>query len=261
MASLNINSAHHADKHYRYKMAALDAKQDGRSKQRKTFLLNLPEIARQLRRSPELLIQWISLDPKCAGTTGGFDSSSGQPRWYIKGHHDTRTLQESLNALCGELVVCQKCGDCGTRLYTVNEGGTKKKPIRRINMSCGACGAEAMTARQDPKLARHLPDRATPFKEEAQGKKESRRSTEEKAVSRKSQKKSSKSSKKDEKKGGTKAEEEDEEEIEWFTDFSKEAVAARRSEALNEESQFKDATAPSKDTVNESLLALQICSD
>jgi len=55
-----INKECSGDAWCRYKMATLEVKTDGRSKQRRTWLLNLTEVCEQIHRSPELLFQWYT---------------------------------------------------------------------------------------------------------------------------------------------------------------------------------------------------------
>jgi len=179
-------------------------KADGRNKQRRTYLVNLECIASALRRPPALLLAFISTP---LGTSGQCDTASGTPQWFLKGHHERGVLQKSIMDLCSQLVVCPKCGDCGTRLYTVTTG-VKKRSESSIRIKCDACGANKKTAFQDKKVAKSIPE-APPAKEKP---------TEE-SKPRKSKKKK-------------KEKEEESDDDEWYTDASLEAVEARREAEL-----------------------------
>jgi len=205
MANININEKHAADSFYRYHMPALEVKADGRNKQRRTYLANLECIANALRRPPELLLAFISTP---LGTSGQCDTASGTPQWFLKGHHERGVLQKSIMDLCSQLVVCPKCGDCGTRLYIVTTG-VKKRAESSIRIKCGACGANEKTAFQDKKVAKSIPEAPPATKEKP---------TEE-SKPRKSKKKK-------------KEKEEESDDDEWFTDASLEAVEARREAEL-----------------------------
>ena len=64
MSLISINPAHAGDAHYRYQMERLRVKSDGRAGSgggRSTELVNLVDVSRNVRRSPELLLaSWAS---------------------------------------------------------------------------------------------------------------------------------------------------------------------------------------------------------
>lgn len=156
----HINANHVGDEHARYQMSRLEAKQDGRSKICKTWLVNLPQIASQLHLSPEVLLLWLS---HAKGATGGCDRSSGVDRWFLKGHHDPVALQRELSRLCTALVVCPKCDGCDTSLCAICAGGTKKRPEYQVQMSCDSSGCvtvlRGLPQKLLGKLCRLLPDK------------------------------------------------------------------------------------------------------
>jgi len=202
---ININATYAGDAHYRYHMSPLEIKASGRNAKQnisRTYLTNLADIAKELRRSPELILQCI-----CVGTTSRCDRSSGIPSWYIKGGADQRQMQERIMQFCGHYVVCPKCGDCGTRLYAKAKSSKKAKGSEyRIRMSCGACGNDAATEAQDPQLGKCVAQHETPPKRSSGN--------------------PGKPNNPDKK---PKAKPEDSDEEEWFTDLSEEAVQARRN--------------------------------
>lgn len=151
-----INNECNGDMHCRYKMPSLVAKPDGRSKQRRTWLLNLPEICESIHRSPELLFQYYQMK----GAVGGCDHSSGTARWFVKGHHSQEALRQMTRDFCSQLVVCPTCQGIDTYCYTINRG-SKKKPLWLIKMACDTSAHEDTdTHVQDPKLARHIPEKS-----------------------------------------------------------------------------------------------------
>jgi len=210
-------------------------REDGRSKQRKTWLNNLTDVAESLRRNPELLVQWYA-----AGTSGGADLSAGYPRWYLKGQFSAAELQQKTRDFCAKLVVCPRCGDCGTRLYSTVHG-SKKKPQRIIHLVCGACGFDGASKEQDAKLARHVPERAAAAVDGTGliAKQHQHKDRKDAPDSVKPTK-----ARKTKKKPAVKEESDDDEE--WFTDTSAEAIAARRREALAATTFAQEVTAPDK---------------
>merc|ERR1712093_23681 len=231
----NINEKFSGDSHYRYKMPALEVREDGRSKQRKTWLNNLTDVAESLRRNPELLVQWYA-----AGTSGGADLSAGYPRWYLKGQFSAAELQQKTRDFCAKLVVCPRCGDCGTRLYSTVHG-SKKKPQRIIHLVCGACGFDGASKEQDAKLARHVPERAAAAVDGTgliakQHQHKDRKDAPDSVKPTKARKTKKKPA----------VEEESDDDEEWFTDTSAEAIAARRREALEANKFAQEVTATDK---------------
>jgi len=237
----NINENFSGDGHYRYKMPALEVREDGRSKQRKTWLNNLTDVAKSLRRDPELLVQWYAT----AGTTGGADVSAGYPRWYLKGQFSAKELQQKTRDFCSKLVVCPRCGDCGTRLYSTVHG-SKKKPQRTIHLKCGACGFDGATKEQDAKLARHVAERDAADVDGtgliAQQQHQDVPAAMKPAKPRKSKKPA--------------VEEEDDEE-EWFIDTSAAAIAERRRGALAAD-KFAQEEVTGADKVEEGVAAAAV---
>lgn len=152
-----INNECNGDVHCRYKMPSLDTLQDGRSKQRRTWLLNLCDVAESIHRNPELLLQYYQFK----GFVAGCHRSSGVARYYVKGHHDREALRQVVRDFCSQLVVCPSCKGIDTYLYTINSG-TKKKPLLVIKMVCDTSAHTDTDAHiQDTKLARHIPEKAT----------------------------------------------------------------------------------------------------
>ena len=162
MSLISINPAHAGDAHYRYQMERLRVKSDGRAGSgggRSTELVNLVDVSRNVRRSPELLLAFLA---RRTGTTGRCSRKSGVEAHALKGHFAPDALQRHVVEFCERLVVCPGCGDCGTRVYAKGEreGAKKKRGALTIRMSCGACGWDGETAEQDARLAKICQDRA-----------------------------------------------------------------------------------------------------
>lgn len=209
MSRININANYSADGHYRYHMAPLAVSWRKSSKQRKTYVKNLEAVARDVRRSPELILQWMATP---LGTTSGCDRTSGTAIYFLKGEYDAPALQSRMGDFCTKLVCCPKCGDCGTRLY-VSTKGSKKRAQHSIHISCGACGHEGPTKDQGTKLARCVLSYEKPPKPH-QGTRVARTESA------------------DEFQPPSTMSESESEEEEWFTDVSLEAVEARRAAAI-----------------------------
>jgi len=228
MAKININQDYAGDCHYRYHMPALETKASGMNAARnvkRTLLTNLPDVAKSLRRSEELLIQWTTSG---LGSVGGCDRSSGTPVWFIKGGCERELLQKRVLEFCSHFVVCSKCGDCGTRLYC-NVTGTKKRPTRHIRMKCGACGHDARTHEQDAKLGKCIEEHEHP---PTQRREESGVDADKKAKHDARRQKKDKKDKRKEKKTEESKKIEESDEEEWSVDTSAEAVQARREAEL-----------------------------
>ena len=165
MSRICINPAHAGDVHYRYQMERLCVKSDGRAGSgggRTTELVNLLDVSRQLRRSPELLLAYLA---RRTGTTGRCSRKSGVEAHVLKGHFAPDELQRHIGEFCERLVVCPRCGDCGTCVYARagREGAKKKKKhaaALTMRMSCGACGFDGETVEQDARLAKICEERA-----------------------------------------------------------------------------------------------------
>jgi len=228
MASISINPAHAADEHYRYRMDRLQVKPDGRNKQRRTDLINLDTVSRQLCRSPELVRTYFA---RAVGTTGGLDRKSGIDIHFLSGHFTCVELERHLGAFCVRFVCCPVCGDCGTRLYACGDVKKKKRADLRLRLSCGACGHDCETAEQDARLAKVCIDGAPKLEVDAAA---SVGSGELKQNNKAKEEKKSKKVASHKKKKEAKSDKEGESdcEVEWFTDCSAEAVEARRREAL-----------------------------
>lgn len=235
--NLSINPQHADDAHYRYMMSPLEVVQDARTKQRRTALPNLPLVSAQLRVSPEALLAWLAHG---VGGTGAVDSKSGTAVYFLRGPHDPAELQRLVAAFGVSFVCCPACGDASTRLSTRGCSSRKRSELR-ILIRCGACGADEETASQNAKVARHLPRRE---EEDDDGEEEAARTPRKKCGGKSSKngkkkgptpaksKASTRASKSKEKSQEQACEESEDSEVEWFTDATPEAVAARRMEAL-----------------------------
>lgn len=156
VSHININPDI-VDSYYRYKMPSLDCKQEGRGGNKNTKILNLDKVAMSLSRPTEHLSHWLKMQLKTsitiiANTTSNTNNSansntshrdiyssnsgnSGASQQYkLKGHIETKRLQNCIFDFIKEWVLCQTCHNPETDIVRSTAG-------TRLKIGCKACGA------------------------------------------------------------------------------------------------------------------------
>jgi len=117
-----------SDPHYRYTMPALRVKVEGRGKMIKTIIMNLPEVARDVFRSPEYLLRFFGFE---LGASTQIDSKEiNNPKYIIIGNRTLSDLNVALDKFIDQFVLCESCHNPETVI------STKKN----VNFRCMACG-------------------------------------------------------------------------------------------------------------------------
>lgn len=106
MAMVNIPSTND-DPSYRYKMPRLVSKKEGRGNGSKTCIVNMPEVARALKRPAQYTTKWFGAE---LGAQSTYTDKEGEGvRAIINGHHDTPIFQTSLDKFIDKYVLCANC--------------------------------------------------------------------------------------------------------------------------------------------------------
>ena len=121
---LPIDPEHRDDPFYRYQMARLDCKVEGRGNGIKTALMNLAEVGRDIETPPDILMRHLKYE---LGAQGKLASG----RYVLTGRHSAEDLTEHLYSYISEVKLCSECRSPETIL-----GGKK-----RLKRKCRACGA------------------------------------------------------------------------------------------------------------------------
>lgn len=125
---VNIRKDARHDAHYRYKMPQLLVKNEGKGNGVKTVLPNISDIARALSRPPAYPTKFFGCE---LGAQTTFDDKAD--RYIVNGTHDVSRLRELLDVFIDKFVLCPSCKNPETDLNI-----TKDENILR---NCKACGA------------------------------------------------------------------------------------------------------------------------
>lgn len=229
------------DPEYRYKMPRLIAKIEGRGNGIKTLVVNCQDIATSLHRSAAEVCKFFGCE---LGAQSKYDEKTD--RAIVNGAFDAAVMQTHLSKFIEGFVLCPGCRLPETKY---------KFKGQMIFHKCYACGAVEPVDMNHKLTTFILKEHKSAKDKDKKGKKEKKPKdktkdkkdepeTEEGAVKEKKEKKEKKSSsskdkekekkpkeKKSKKEKKEKTDADDDDDIEWHTDLSPEAVAARAAEA------------------------------
>ena len=117
-----LNIARTDDPCYRYQMPAIQTQVQGRD--RKTFIVNLPDIAHALGRDSDEIVKFMSCRLGVASSV-----------CCLKGEFPASLLQDLLQDFIDIYVICQQCGNPETS-YKVKKG--------TLRLRCSACGHKSL---------------------------------------------------------------------------------------------------------------------
>jgi len=127
---VNIRKDARGDAHYRYKMPALQIKPEGKGNGVKTVLINMTDIARALSRPPTYPTKFFGCE---LGAQTTFDEKAD--RYIVNGTHDAARLRELLDVFIDKFVLCTGCKNPETDLNILKD--------ETILRDCKACGERA----------------------------------------------------------------------------------------------------------------------
>jgi len=235
MSSMNIAGTQSVDDpEYRYKMPRLQAKIEGRGNGIKTVVVNCQDIGTSLHRSAAEVCKFFGCE---LGAQSKYDDKTD--RAVVNGAFDASLMQTHLSKYIEGFVLCPQCRLPETKY---------KFKGQMIFHKCYACGAvepvdmnhklttfilkehtavkrSSKDKDKKDKKEKKKKSKDEPEKEEGAEKKEKKEKKKEKSSSKEKDGKKEKKSKKSKEKD---AEDDD---VEWHTDLSPEAVAARAAEA------------------------------
>lgn len=224
--SLNIAGTQSIDDpEYRYKMPRLVAKIEGRGNGIKTVIMNCVDIAYSLHRSAPEITKFFGCE---LGAQSKYDEKT--ERSVVNGAFDAGTMQQHLSKFIEIFVLCPSCRLPETKY---------KFKGHSISHKCAACGAINLLDMNHKLTTYILKDHAANKRNRKEKKddKKKRREKKEKGTSDPADdgshgsKSPTEKDKKEKLRKKKKEKEDDTVEVEWHTDLSKEAVAARAQEA------------------------------
>ena len=115
----NINDAF-----YRYKMHEVNTIQEGQ----KTLIINLEDIAKDLKRDPMHILKYLSLTYGCGNKT---NTGGGVCKYFLMGLFDDKKIQQGIFDFIDLFVLCISCKNPET--YFV----LKDASLQRVCSSCG----------------------------------------------------------------------------------------------------------------------------
>jgi len=237
---LNIDGSE--DPFYRYKMRQLYIQVVGKGKMIKMFLLNIDDVAKDLKVSPAHLTAYIGYE---IGAQSKYDSKKpDREKGSISGDKDANELSAIMKKFITEFVLCPVCHLPETSLKISKEGGEASA----ISVSCRSCPNTSVLNLR-PKFQQFIFNHPNlipqPPKEERAARKKQQTSTTEtetkegnQNVDEEPNKPAANGSspadkqKKEKKPKKKRQEDEEEDEIEWSCDTSAEAVRQRRHDLL-----------------------------
>lgn len=116
------------DDFYRYKMPALQIKKEGKSQ--KTVLVNLTEIAKDLKRNPSVILKYLSIEL-------GAQTKSEKNGYKINGNFSADDLQTLIFDFIDKYVLCLQCNNPETFFIEDKNGNLLRE--------CYACGYKSKT--------------------------------------------------------------------------------------------------------------------
>lgn len=228
MTSLINIAGDPTDTNYRYQMHPIIGKVESRGKGRKTVLVNIAEVAKDLNRDPAHIAKFLGVELNTQ-----FKWKLEEQCVILKGHHPDEELQALIHRFADRFCICQQCGLPETILHI------SKRSIQHV---CAACGAE----KEDPmdhKLCLHIVKMHSRKKNnKKRSKKKSKKSKRGKTNETAKATLASASAASAVYAGASSAadmsmeiplfdEEEDDDDGKWFTDLSESAIKAREAKA------------------------------
>lgn len=212
-----------ADPSYRYQMPPIVGKVQSRGKGRKTILVNVVRVAKDLKRDPGHLTKFLGFELHTQATWSTKDQHA-----ILKGHHSDADLQKLVHRFVDQFCLCHLCGLPETTL----EVSISKRTIHHV---CAACSGNRLDD-MDHKLCAHM------LKDRARHKKAKKKKKKKKKEKRGKGKRASESSgasasaavvsaKADDVPADWVFADDDGDDDEWFTDLSESAIKARETEA------------------------------
>jgi len=217
---LNIDGSD--DLFYRYKMRQLFVQVVGKGKMIKTVLLNVDDVAKDLKVSPAYMTAYLGYE---MGAQSKYDPKKpDRERASISGDRDAKELSEMVRKFISEMVLCPRCNYPELSMYIEKKTG-------EIGTNCRGCGTISvlnLRAKMSQYILNH-PSKSIASKEEIAVKKKQEEVTGEQAPETQAVKTDSKVKKERLRK---KKEDDDDDDIEWSRSTDEDAVRSRRKEML-----------------------------
>jgi translation initiation factor 5 len=125
MPRINVDRKFLNDFSYRYTMPEIETKAEGGGNGKRTILLNILEIANELKRSPESIITYLSTDLGCQNIV------NKEGKYVLYGDFTKQIIQNKIYDYIDSFVLCQKCKNPET--YFSMHGKND------VCMKCNAC--------------------------------------------------------------------------------------------------------------------------